>query len=543
MYIIRILAIFLLTLSSSPVFTQSQNDSFQTIPPQRSRSSAIWKAVDIRTDGFAIRWTASEIRPLAVLYGKDTAHLQTVEWPTQRQSDQLLRLEGLEAGAVYYVRPIVAGNPLPTRAVATQSNSSGQIQVWFNWPVDEQFLGNTAPEGQSVTACLGATIGRINAATNSIDVAMYNTSRDDIVDALRAAHQRGVRVRYIAASATDNYALTPAPPFPVLYGNEDALMHNKFMVIDADLPLQAWVMSGSMNWTYANTEDDYNNLLFVQDQSLARAYELEFEEMWGSESAQPNAALSRFGAEKTDNTPHEFIIGGVQVQSWFSPSDEATDYIVETINQADHSARFALFTFTHNDPGNALVDAWQIRQIDVRGIIENIDDSGAEYPYLLSQDVPVAAHTETGLLHHKYVVTDALHPDSDPTVLTGSHNWSYAAESQNDENTLVIHDSNIARMFYAEFVARAAGYWSGVEAADTEKIRVWPNPTNGPIRLEGELKGCRIRCFSSAGTCLFEQYTDYLPSDIHLDHLPAGLYLLQIDQNHTSQMIRVMKIF
>ena len=44
--------------------------------------------------------------------------------------------------------------------------------------------------------------------------------------------------------------------------------------------------------------------------------------------------------------------------------------------------------------------------------------------------------------------------DSDPLVITGSHNWSTAAETNNDENTIIIHDANIANQFYQEFYMR-----------------------------------------------------------------------------------------
>jgi len=43
---------------------------------------------------------------------------------------------------------------------------------------------------------------------------------------------------------------------------------------------------------------------------------------------------------------------------------------------------------------------------------------------------------------------------SDPFVITGSMNWSANGEDTNDENTLIIHDADIANQFYQEFAAR-----------------------------------------------------------------------------------------
>ena len=41
-------------------------------------------------------------------------------------------------------------------------------------------------------------------------------------------------------------------------------------------------MGGSTNWTNpSNLFNDYNNIIFIQDEAIAKAYTLEFEEMWG----------------------------------------------------------------------------------------------------------------------------------------------------------------------------------------------------------------------------------------------------------------------
>ena len=60
---------------------------------------------------------------------------------------------------------------------------------------------------------------------------------------------------------------------------------------------------------------------------------------------------------------------------------------------------------------------------------------------------------EDSLLHHKYLIVD-VDSTSDPTVVTGSMNWSANGDDTNDENTLIIHDAPIANQFYQEFAAR-----------------------------------------------------------------------------------------
>jgi hypothetical protein len=58
------------------------------------------------------------------------------------------------------------------------------------------------------------------------------------------------------------------------------------------------------------------------------------------------------------------------------------------------------------------------------------------------------------LLHHKYMIVDVNWPDNDPLVVTGSHNWSFAADNSNDENTLIIHDQGVANKYLQEFAQR-----------------------------------------------------------------------------------------
>ena len=48
-------------------------------------------------------------------------------------------------------------------------------------------------------------------------------------------------------------------------------------------------------------------------------------------------------------------------------------------------------------------------------------------------------------LHHKFAVID------DHTVIVGSHNWSHAANTTNDETLMVIHNPTVAAHFSREF--------------------------------------------------------------------------------------------
>ncbi len=451
---------------------------------------------------------------------------------------------GLQPGTIYWVQVEATHNGekiySPITPFATRSLSTGQIKVYFNHPIDEAAAGGLIPDGQSAVAAVNETIARINSAQQTIDVAMYNNSRDDLTDALKAAYNRGVRIRYVAAEETENYALQPAPPFPVVYGNTYALMHNKFLVIDADLPASAWVMGGSMNWTNTNIVNDYNNTLFIQDQSLARTYELEFEEMWGSETAQPNPLNQRFGSAKRNNTPHRFIIGDVPVESWFSPSDQVTSHITETIETADVEALFALLTFTKDEQANALVERFG-DNVSIRGLIENTGDVGSEFNYLAGQGIDVQRHVFPGTMHHKYGIIDA-NTSSEPVLVTGSHNWTFTAETENDENTLIIHDADIATLYKAEFEQRWFENITSTATIADLPFELYPNPVYTEITLKNAQKG-RVSILDVLGRLQLEADTDASGSiQIPVQQLPAGTYFAVFQTDHGFSRLPFQKM-
>ena len=82
-------------------------------------------------------------------------------------------------------------------------------------------------------------------------------------------------------------------------------------------------------------------------------------------------------------------------------------------------------------------------------------DACSPYAWAVPADVWIDTPLPSNrLLHHKYMIVDTQWVDDDPLVLTGSHNWSFSANSRNDENTLIIHDQSVANMFLQEFAER-----------------------------------------------------------------------------------------
>jgi len=384
--------------------------------------------------------------------------------------NHIYTLKNLIPGTIYYLTATStnANGTSVSRMIrlATASKSTGEIRVYFTQPVDNSVA--TFKNAIYLDKTFADTlINYINLAQHTLDLAIYNINPNGLsnfVAALNNAYTRGVKVRVVGDASTNSVGLTALDANigviqrPVQSSN---IMHDKFMIIDANdsNPNSAWLWGGSCNLTKGQILNDRNNVLFIQDQTLAKAYTIEFEEMFGSSGLKPDAAKSKFGAAKADNTPHEFNIGGRRVEQYFSPSDHTTSHIISTANTANKDEYHCVLSFTRTDIATALRNR-AYAGVFGAGIVDDTAGSFAAINVFTIldaanvYDIRMKVDNKSSQLHSKYLIVDCNSDKSDPIVLTGSHNWSGNAETDNDENTLVIHDDTIANLYYQEFMAR-----------------------------------------------------------------------------------------
>ena len=96
---------------------------------------------------------------------------------------------------------------------------------------------------------------------------------------------------------------------------------------------------------------------------------------------------------------------------------------------------------------------------------------GGENPW--DPPAPVYPDSVEGYLHHKYMIIDPWEIyGGNPVLVTGSMNWSTRGNFYNDENTLIIHNSDVANLYLQEFVARyteAGGTYMGYLCGDVNR--------------------------------------------------------------------------
>jgi phosphatidylserine/phosphatidylglycerophosphate/cardiolipin synthase-like enzyme len=302
--------------------------------------------------------------------------------------------------------------------------SEGEIQVFF--------APTTAANPSGIDDHLVAHIAR---AQKQVLAAIYDLELQSVADALIERHLAGVTVAVVSDSHyEDRTAMDSvrAAGIPVVFDGRNPFMHNKFFVVDGE-----FVWTGSMNVTNNGVFRNNNNAVLIGSKQLAYNFGLEFAEMFNDR---------KFGAGSPANTPYPVLdLGGIIVECYFAPEDNVEKEIVAEVIAARTAIDFMAFSFTSEPIAKAMA-ARIAAGVAVRGYFEK-RNAGSQYSrddYLAAAGAAVYLDTNPHSMHHKVIVIDAR------TVITGSYNFSKAANTQNDENTLIIHDPDIAAQFITE---------------------------------------------------------------------------------------------
>ena len=127
-----------------------------------------------------------------------------------------------------------------------------------------------------------ALINVINSAKNNLDLAIYDITKEDIVNAILTAKKNGIRVRVITDKVESNtrsesgvLQIFKENGIPVKVNSHSGLMHMKVTIADEKI-----VTTGSYNYSaQASTKND-EVFVVLRDSTSAKEFEDEFEKMW-----------------------------------------------------------------------------------------------------------------------------------------------------------------------------------------------------------------------------------------------------------------------
>ncbi|MCX7633684.1 MAG: phospholipase D-like domain-containing protein, partial [Turneriella sp.] len=191
----------------------------------------------------------------------------------------------------------------------------------------------------------------IDGARKEVYWAMYGFYRENIKNAVLRAVQRGLDVQLAGDAGT--YAngevgyvqfedlLRRYPNAKLVSGNSQSIQHNKFCVID-----RRYVMTGTGNITDSEIDRNYNVWVIIESKELAEDFIREHQQMMNG----------RFGhAKDRPDYNNVFDVGGVKVEAYFSPHEDAMSRFLQAVAEAQHNIYFAIFAFTHDALGRLLI--------------------------------------------------------------------------------------------------------------------------------------------------------------------------------------------
>ncbi len=339
------------------------------------------------------------------------------------------------AQTVGQIETPLANPPTPVPQVDTAAQGDWwevYFTDWQNKNDPENYAGTIEEE----------LIKKIDAAQDSIHIASFEFDLTPVAEALVRAHERGVDVRWVTDDehglesdeepGHGQFEMLEDVGVEIRDDGRGALMHNKFWIFDRQT-----VWTGSTNITENGIFDQDNNVIVIHSPALAEIYEREFDEMWNGE----------FGPRSTSTIDEQsVVVNGTEIHVLFAAEDEAMDYILPYLANAQSSIHFMAFSFTYDNMEDVITDRFE-NGVDVWGVFEKTGSS-TEYSELgdmYCSNMKVRRDGNGGFLHHKVVVVD------ERIVITGSLNFSDNANDSNDENVIIVDNADIAALYLQEF--------------------------------------------------------------------------------------------
>ncbi len=367
----------------------------------------------------------------------------------------------------------------PPSAADLASTRGGRVEIFFNAP-------GTDAQNMWRPDIIDVMVETIDGATARIDLAVMGFTHPDLLAAFERAFDRGIAIRMVGDAGhleNSGYQLFRDRHIPMVTGNQQHIMHDKFMVVD-----DRFVLGGTANWSPTDMERNSNNWVLMDSPAVAADFTAEFEQMWGGS----------FGHLKTEiDNGRSYQLGDTEVEVWFSPNEDGLGRMLEVVGAAQDSVRFTIFAFTKDQVGSLLIEKQD--ELMARDLAEGVDldlpfserrsvagvidqsqlHSNGQYHEayrLLAAGIPMRLDGDDnsaqpgdyqaggGRLHSKTMLIDV--EGEEPVVITGSFNWSSSATVSNDEFLLVMRGARVAELYDAYFDS----LWDGARSIGIDKV-------------------------------------------------------------------------
>ena len=169
------------------------------------------------------------------------------------------------AGTVAYYSPIQPIEQTPVTIEQSSDTPNSITEVYFSPSKD----------------CENGLIKLIQSATKTIDASVYSINNTNIVNALKQAHKRGVKIRILtdrtqASGKSSKVKELRAAGIDIKVHSKHKIEHNKFGIYDGKK-----ASTGSYNWTNPASDKNSENCVFFTDNpAVVSKYQVRFEYLW-----------------------------------------------------------------------------------------------------------------------------------------------------------------------------------------------------------------------------------------------------------------------
>jgi phosphatidylserine/phosphatidylglycerophosphate/cardiolipin synthase-like enzyme len=310
--------------------------------------------------------------------------------------------------------------------------------------------------GQAATDVAAQIAAFLDGASRSLELAQYDfdlgaQTATIVGDAIRRAHERGVRIRLVYNVDHRKPIPVPPPPSPdetlirslpveatAIAGVPD-LMHHKYVVRDGES-----VWTGSTNWTDDSWSRQENVIAIVESSGVAADFLLDFEQLLATGSVADSGRIRPGWHDR--------------LRVWFTPGhgDDLSHRIAQAVAHARRRVRMCSPVVTTAPVLAVLARVVAQGRIDVAGCLDETQVRGVAYQWneegkswklpLLERVAKGAFSAKPSTPYGTGTLHDFMHAKVtivDDTVFVGSFNLSRSGE-RNAENVLEIEDEALA---------------------------------------------------------------------------------------------------
>ncbi len=144
----------------------------------------------------------------------------------------------------------------------------------------------------------------------------------------------------------------------------------------------------------------------------------------------------------SDTKATDVFLNNTPAQVYFGPSGGCTSAIVKEIGKAKQEILVQACSFTSKEIAKALVDAHK-RGVHAEIILDksNRTKRYSAADFMFNMGIPTYIDAQHAIAHNKIMIIDK------ETVITGSFNFTKAAEEKNAENLLILKNKDLAKQY------------------------------------------------------------------------------------------------